>query len=195
MNVLRAEVVAQALRMLEVLDHDRPGARDALAANAWSELEAWDGLQLRLVPDSQTDERCSVAGGYVHTTVPPTLTVTNSLSPGPRSFTVLPSSDTTCRRTTSRSPALYAASRPTRMRSRTPPATRSPHASSSPTTRLLPCSPTAARPPRRWSGCSRRLRRAGPRAALASSSTSGPAVSSRSSTTPAASCSPAGTAT
>jgi IrrE N-terminal-like domain len=89
MNVLRAEVVAQALRMLEVLDDDRPGARDALAISAWSELDAWDGLQLRLVPDSQTDERCSVAGGYVHTTVPPTLTVTNSLSPGRRSFTVL----------------------------------------------------------------------------------------------------------
>ena len=89
MKVLHAEVVAQALRMLEVLDRDHPGARDALAADAWSELEAWDGLQLRLVPDSQTDERCSVAGGYVHTTVPPTLTVTNSLSPGRRSFTVL----------------------------------------------------------------------------------------------------------
>lgn len=89
MNVLHSEVVAQALRMLEVLDHGRPGARDALAASAWSELEHWDGLQLRLVPDSQTDERCSVAGGYVHTTVPPTLTVTNSLSPGRRSFTVL----------------------------------------------------------------------------------------------------------
>ena len=89
MKVLHAEVVAQALRMLELLDHDHPGARDALAADAWSELEAWDGLQLRLVPDSQTDERCSVAGGYVHTTVPPTLSVTNSLSPGRRSFTVL----------------------------------------------------------------------------------------------------------
>jgi Zn-dependent peptidase ImmA (M78 family) len=89
MNVLRAEVIAQALLMLEVLDHDRPGAHQALAASAWSELETWGGLQLRLVPDSQTDERCSVAGGYVHTTVPPTLTVTNSLSPGRRSFTVL----------------------------------------------------------------------------------------------------------
>jgi Zn-dependent peptidase ImmA (M78 family) len=89
MKVLHAEVAAQALRMLEVLDHDHPGARDALAASAWSELEAWDGLQLRLVPDSQTDERCSVAGGYVHTTIPPTLTVTDSLSPGRRSFTVL----------------------------------------------------------------------------------------------------------
>jgi hypothetical protein len=89
MNVLHAEVVAQAFRMLEMLDHDRPGARDALAVAAWSELETWDGLQLRLVPDSQTDERCSVAGGYVHSTVPPTLTVTNSLSPGRRSFTVL----------------------------------------------------------------------------------------------------------
>jgi hypothetical protein len=89
MNVLRAEVTAQALRMLEVLDRDRPGACDALAASAWPELESWDGLQLQLVPDSQTDERCSVAGGYIHTTVPPTLTVTNSLSPGRRSFTVL----------------------------------------------------------------------------------------------------------
>ena len=89
MKVLHAEVVAQALRMLELLDRDHPGTRDALAADAWSELEAWNGLQLRLVPDSQTDERCSVAGGYVHTTVPPTLTVTNSLSPGRRSFTAL----------------------------------------------------------------------------------------------------------
>src|ERR1700683_994795 len=89
MNVLQAEGGAQALRMLEVLDHDRPGSRDSLAASAWSALEEWDGLQLRLVPDSQTDERCSVAGGYVHTTVPPTLTVTDSLSPGRRSFTAL----------------------------------------------------------------------------------------------------------
>ena len=89
MKVLHAEVVVQALRMLELLDRDYPGARDALAADAWSELEAWDGLQLRLVPDSQTDERCSVAGGYVHTTVPPTLSVTDSLSPGRRSFTAL----------------------------------------------------------------------------------------------------------
>jgi hypothetical protein len=89
MKVLHAEVVAQALRMLELLDRDHPDARDALAADAWSELDAWDGLQLQLVPDSQTDERCSVAGGYLHTTVPPTLSVTNSLSPGRRSFTVL----------------------------------------------------------------------------------------------------------
>ena len=89
MNVLHTEVIAQALRMLEVLEHDHPGARDALAASAWSELEAWDDLQLRLVPDSRTDERCSVAGGYVHTTTPPTLAVTNSISPGRRSFTVL----------------------------------------------------------------------------------------------------------
>jgi len=89
MKVLHAEVVAQALRMLELLDRDYPGARDALAADAWSELEAWDGLQLRLVPDSQTDERCSVAGGYVHTTMPPTLSVTDSLSTGRRSFTAL----------------------------------------------------------------------------------------------------------
>jgi Zn-dependent peptidase ImmA (M78 family) len=89
MKILHAEVTAQALRMLDLLNSDHPDARDALAADAWSELEAWDGLQLRLVPDSQTDERCSVAGGYVHTTVPPTLSVTNSLSPGRRSFTVL----------------------------------------------------------------------------------------------------------
>jgi hypothetical protein len=88
-NVLQAEAVAQAKRMLEVIERDHPGAHDALAADAWSELSTWDDLQLRLVPDSQTDERCSVAGGYVHTTTPPTLTVTNSLSPGRRSFTVL----------------------------------------------------------------------------------------------------------
>src|ERR1019366_923254 len=117
---------------------------------------------------SQTDERCSVAGGYVHTTVPPTLSVTNSLSPGRRSFTVLhelghhlQKNDVVLARAV----------------------------------RSQPAATDAARPPRRWSGCSRRPRRAGPRAALASSTISDPAVSSPYSTTLAASCSPACTAT
>ena len=63
MKVLHAEVVAQALRMLELLDRDHPGARDALAADAWSELEAWDGLQLQLVllPVNPWVYRCRAA--------------------------------------------------------------------------------------------------------------------------------------
>jgi hypothetical protein len=72
-----------------VLDLHHPGARPSLARDAWNELAAWDEVQIRLVPDSQTNERCSVAGGYIYDTSPPTLTVTESASRGRRIFTVI----------------------------------------------------------------------------------------------------------
>lgn len=89
MNVLRGEAIAQAERMLEVLDRDWPGSREHLQDDALAELSRWQEIQVRAVPDSQADQRCSVAGGYVHTTTPPTLTVTMSLSPRRRGFTAL----------------------------------------------------------------------------------------------------------
>jgi Zn-dependent peptidase ImmA (M78 family) len=89
MNVLRAEASAQAERMLEVLDQDWPRSRERLQDDALTELGRWQDIQVRTVPDSQADRRCSVAGGYVHTTTPPTLTVTMSLSTRRQCFTAL----------------------------------------------------------------------------------------------------------
>lgn len=89
MNVLRGEAIAQADRMLQVLDRDWPGARERLQHDALAELRDWPDIQVRAVPDTQTDVRCSVAGGYVHTTTPPTLAVTMSLSARRQAFTAL----------------------------------------------------------------------------------------------------------
>jgi Zn-dependent peptidase ImmA (M78 family) len=89
MNVLRAEAIAQAERMLEVLEQEWPGTRTRLQEDPLAELGRRQDIQVVMVPDAQTDQRCSVAGGYVHTTTPPTLTVTSSLSPRRRGFTAL----------------------------------------------------------------------------------------------------------
>jgi Zn-dependent peptidase ImmA (M78 family) len=88
-NVIRVDVVAQAHRMLQRLDDTRPGAADRLHTDALAELDSWTEVQVRRVPDTAAQTRCSVAGGYVHSTVPPTLTVTDSLSPRRRQFTAL----------------------------------------------------------------------------------------------------------
>lgn len=89
MNVLRGGVIEQANRMLQVLEQGWPGVTSRLHTDALAEIRSWTEVQVQEVPDSQTDTRCSVAGGYVHTTVPPTLTVTRSLSRRRRQFTVL----------------------------------------------------------------------------------------------------------
>jgi hypothetical protein len=87
--VLRGEAIAEAERMLQVLDRDWPGARDRLQRDTLAELRGWPDIQVRAVPDTQTDARCSVAGGYVHTTDPPTLAITRSLSARRQAFTGL----------------------------------------------------------------------------------------------------------
>lgn len=89
MNVIRVEVVAQARRMLQLLDKRRQGAAERLHADALAELDTWSEVQVRRVPDADTGAQCSVAGGYVHSTAPPTLTVTESLSHRRRQFTAL----------------------------------------------------------------------------------------------------------
>jgi len=88
-TVMRADVVAQARRMLEVLDALMPGAVDRLHGDALDELDTWSEVQVLVVPDTATRTRCSVAGGYVHSTHPPTLTVTESLSRRRQQFTAL----------------------------------------------------------------------------------------------------------
>lgn len=89
MNVIRVGVANQARLMLERLEALRPGAVNRLHRDALAELEGWTEVQVRRVPDAEAQGRCSVAGGYVHSTVPPTLTVTGSLSVRRRQFTVL----------------------------------------------------------------------------------------------------------
>lgn len=89
MNVIRADVLTQASRMLEVLEARSPGAAHRLHADPLAELSGWNEVRIAQVPDTQADSRCSVAGGYVHDTIPPTLTVTRSLSGGRRQFTAL----------------------------------------------------------------------------------------------------------
>lgn len=89
MNVIRVDVVNQARQMLQRLEATRAGAADQLHADALGELEDWDDVKLRRVPDTATQSRCSVAGGYVHSTIPPTLTVTESRSVRRQQFTAL----------------------------------------------------------------------------------------------------------
>lgn len=89
MNVNRADVEAQVSRMLAVLEERAPGAAHRLHQNPLAELQCWSEIRVLQVPDTQTDARCSVAGGYLHHTAPPTLTVTRSQSPRRRQFTAL----------------------------------------------------------------------------------------------------------
>ena len=89
MNVLRVNAVSQAELMLGVLTRDQPGKVDRLRADALNELAASDEVQIELVPDTQTEDGCSVAGGYTYATTPPTLTVAQSASRRRQQFTVL----------------------------------------------------------------------------------------------------------
>ena len=89
MNVLRVNAVSQAELMLGVLTRDQPGKVDRLRADALNELAASDEVQIQLVPDTQTEDGCSVAGGYTYATTPPTLTVAQSASRRRQQFTVL----------------------------------------------------------------------------------------------------------
>jgi hypothetical protein len=52
MNVLRSEAIAQAERMLKVLDRDWPGSQERLQDDALAELSQWQEVQVRTVPDS-----------------------------------------------------------------------------------------------------------------------------------------------
>lgn len=89
MNVIRVDVVKQARLMLERIDSTHSGDARRLHTDALGELENWTEVQVLRVPDTEAQTRCSVAGGYLHSTVPPTLTVTESTSLRRRQFTVL----------------------------------------------------------------------------------------------------------
>jgi hypothetical protein len=80
--------------MLGVLEKRRPGRLQSLAQDAFSEIQAWSDVQIRRVPEATNvpDEGvlgCSLAGGYLWKTAPPTLVVAESASTRRQQFTLL----------------------------------------------------------------------------------------------------------
>lgn len=80
---------AQADAMLDLLASVDPDLLKALLIDPAAALRQHTGVTVLSVPESQTDTGCSVAGGYVSDTVPPTLAVATSVSAGRQAFTLL----------------------------------------------------------------------------------------------------------
>ncbi len=79
----------QADAIITMLESKDPGLLAALRSDPATALEASDALTIKFVPEAQTDAGCSVAGGYIDSTTPPTLSVALSASAGRRAFTLL----------------------------------------------------------------------------------------------------------
>ena len=82
------EAPAQAAAMLYALDRLHPGALDRLRIDPLAELANWCDVRVVQVTDTSAG-RCSVAGGYLEETEPPTLVVARSASYRRRGFTAL----------------------------------------------------------------------------------------------------------
>lgn len=94
MTRLFENTAKQVEGMLSALDRWHPGASARLAVDAFAEIESWAQLQIALVPeekDVSSDARrgCSVAGGYLWQSNPPTLVVSQSMSRRRQRFTLL----------------------------------------------------------------------------------------------------------
>lgn len=94
MTRLFENTATQVEGMLNALERWHPGASARLAANTFAEIESWDQLRIALVPEEKdvpSDARrgCSVAGGYLWQTNPPTLVVSQSMSRRRQRFTLL----------------------------------------------------------------------------------------------------------
>lgn len=75
--------------MIAVLQASDPDLLAALGDDALDALQRHPDVTLRLVPESDTEGGCTVAGGYRGSESPPALIVTRSLSPRRRAFTAL----------------------------------------------------------------------------------------------------------
>ncbi|PRB43125.1 DUF955 domain-containing protein [Arthrobacter sp. MYb23] len=80
--------------MLHVLESRRPGSVEVLAHDAFAEIDSWDEVQIRRVSEAARvpDEAilgCSLAGGYLWKSAPPTLVVAESVSVRRQHFTLL----------------------------------------------------------------------------------------------------------
>lgn len=85
---LREPALAQAARMLAVLDRDQPRLGERLLDDPNAAMSGLDGVEIVMV-DENGDGGCSVAGGYRHDLVPPRIVVTRSASRPRRLFTAL----------------------------------------------------------------------------------------------------------
>jgi len=85
---LRDPALAQAGRMLAVLDRDQPRLHERLLEDATAAIRSLDGVEVVLV-NEDGDDGCSVAGGYRHDLTPPRIVVTRSASRPRRLFTAL----------------------------------------------------------------------------------------------------------
>lgn len=85
---LREPALAQATRMLAVLDRDQPRLAERLLDDANAAMSGLEGVEIILVEESG-DGGCSVAGGYRHDLDPPRIVVTRSASRPRRLFTAL----------------------------------------------------------------------------------------------------------
>ncbi|HTC69108.1 MAG TPA: ImmA/IrrE family metallo-endopeptidase [Acidothermaceae bacterium] len=88
-RVSRVKVVAQVEAMLNALEELAPGASARLALGAHRELSTWSSLVVRVIPETQTNPGCSVAGAYFAGESPPVLAVAAATSLGRREFTVV----------------------------------------------------------------------------------------------------------
>lgn len=88
-SVGRHLVRTQAQLMLQAVEATGPLSLDALSRDAVQTLGAWPEVQLRSVPEANTEPSCSVAGAYIPTAQPPILAVAAATSPGRRAFTAL----------------------------------------------------------------------------------------------------------
>lgn len=80
--------------MLSVLEQRWPGAAARLAQDPFSEIGSWEDVTIAPVPEEGnvpdgSKRGCSVAGGYLWQTDPPTLVVAESLSARRQRFTLL----------------------------------------------------------------------------------------------------------
>jgi hypothetical protein len=75
--------------MVALLQAGDPDLLAALGDDTLDALDRYPGVTLRLVPESDTGGRCTVAGGYSGSEDPPALLVTTSLSHRRRAFTAL----------------------------------------------------------------------------------------------------------
>jgi hypothetical protein len=88
-SVAQAEIRRQAEAIAACVEGTRPGALARLGHDALAELASWPEIQVRLVPDEDAGEGCSVAGSYNGRARPPVLYIASSASPGRRQFTAL----------------------------------------------------------------------------------------------------------
>lgn len=82
-------VTNQAAVMRSELDRRWPGGRAQLRQHTIDTLAGWREVIVRVVPESDADAECAVAGAYLAGEQPPIIAVAESLSLGRRSFTAL----------------------------------------------------------------------------------------------------------